>query len=179
MIPKALILDRDGTLIEHVPYLSDPARMVLLPGVQEGLDLARRSGAKLFLHTNQSGVGRGFFTMREVELCNGRLIEMLGDVFTAICCAPEAPGQPSAYRKPSPTFASEVMAAHGLAAGEICYVGDRGSDLATAAAAGTLGVGVATGLDDLSSELEALGFGGRFPVFADFLSAMKSLFPQP
>lgn len=178
MIPKALILDRDGTLIEHVPYLSDPAEVKLLPGVEEGLELAVRSGAKLFLHTNQSGVGRGFFGMKEVEQCNARLVEILAYGFEAICTAPEAPGMPSKYRKPSPEFAREVMAGYGYAAEEICYVGDRGSDLAAAAAAETRGVGVATGLDDLQAELDALGYGKRFPVFGDFLSAMKFLFPK-
>lgn len=178
MIPKALILDRDGTLIEHVPYLCDPAEMRLLPGVVEGLDLAVRSGAKLFLHTNQSGVGRGMFGMEEVEKCNGRLLEMLEHGFERICTAPEAPGAPSKYRKPSPEFAKEVMAEYGFSAEEICYVGDRGSDLGAAAAAGTRGVGVATGLDDLQAELEAQGYGQMFPVFGDFLSAMKFLFPQ-
>ena len=181
MKPKALILDRDGTLIEHVPYLSDPAEMRLLPGVVEGVDLALRSGAKLFLHTNQSGVGRGYFGMEEVHKCNAHLVEILGrgeDVFEAVCSAPEAPGEPSKYRKPSPEFAKEVMAKTGVRVEEICYVGDRGSDLATAAAAGTQGAGVATGLDDLQAELEGLGFENRFPVFPDFLSAMKHLFPQ-
>ena len=181
MIPKALILDRDGTLIEHVPYLSDPAEMRLLPGVLEGLDLAARSGAKLFLHTNQSGVGRGYFGMEQVHRCNAHLVEMLGrgaDVFGAVCSAPEAPGEPSKYRKPSPEFAKQVMGSTGFNAEEIYYVGDRGSDLATAAAAGTCGVGVATGLDDLQAELDELGLGEQFPVFRDFLSAMKHLFPQ-
>lgn len=179
MIPKALILDRDGTLVEHVPYLCDPAEMRLLPGVEEGLDLAVRAGAKLFLHTNQSGVGRGMFGMEEVERCNGRLLEMLEHRFERICTAPESPSEPSKYRKPSPKFAMEVMEEYGFSAEELCYVGDRGSDLGAAAAAETRGVGVATGLDDLQAELEALGFADRFPVFNDFFSAMKFLFLQP
>ena len=45
---KGLILDRDGTLIEHVPYLADPAGVVILPGVREGLEQARAAGLKLF-----------------------------------------------------------------------------------------------------------------------------------
>lgn len=178
MMTKALILDRDGTLIEHVPYLSDPSEMRLLPGVEEGLDLAVRSGAKLFLHTNQSGVGRGMFEMDAVEICNRRLLEMLDHGFERICTAPEAPGEPSKYRKPSPEFAKEVMAEYGFSGEDVCYVGDRGSDLGAAAAAGTRGVGVATGLDDLQAELEAQGYGDRFPVFGDFLSAMKFLFQK-
>ncbi|MGJ8633751.1 MAG: D-glycero-alpha-D-manno-heptose-1,7-bisphosphate 7-phosphatase [Luteolibacter sp.] len=178
MIPKALILDRDGTLIAHVPYLSNPDEMVFLPGVVEGLEIARETGVKLFLHTNQSGVGRGMFSMDDVGACNDRLNEMLGYGFEKVCIAPEAPGEPSKYRKPSAEFAKEVMGEFGFSEEEICYVGDRGSDIAAAEAAGTRGVGVHTGLDDLPAELEALGLSGKYPVFPDFLSAIEFLFPK-
>ncbi|MFD2257531.1 D-glycero-alpha-D-manno-heptose-1,7-bisphosphate 7-phosphatase [Luteolibacter algae] len=180
MTPKALILDRDGTLIEHVPYLSNPKDIRLLPGVEEGLRLALDSGAKLFLHTNQSGVGRGYFDIEAVDRCNNRLFEILGEnvPFQAVCSAPEAPGMPSKYRKPSPRFAREVMNEYSFRPDEVCYVGDRGSDIATAEAAGTRAVGVATGLDDLRSEIGALKLLQKYPVFTDFLSAMKFLFPK-
>jgi len=182
MKPKALILDRDGTLIEHVPYLHEPAEVRLLPGVGEALRLARDTGAALFLHTNQSGVGRGMFGLPAAEACTERMVELLGlgpEPFRRVCIAPEAPGERSVYRKPSPEFAEEVMAEFGWSSEEICQVGDRGSDLATAAAAGIRGVGVATGLDDLRRELGELGLSERFPVFDDLLSAMHHLFPSP
>ena len=181
MIPKALILDRDGTIIEHVPYLADPKDVRLLPGAREALELAIGSGAILFLHTNQSGIGRGYFARPDAEACNARMIDLLAlgpDPFRRICIAPEVPGTPSEYRKPSPSFAHEVMHEHGLSAGEICYLGDRGSDLATAHAAGTRGIGVASGLDDLRQELTDLGLGDQFPVFDNLLSALHHLYPS-
>ncbi|MCU0779691.1 MAG: HAD-IIIA family hydrolase [Akkermansiaceae bacterium] len=181
MKPRALILDRDGTLIEHVPYLSDPADVRLLPGARAALERALTHGATLFLHTNQSGVGRGWFDLTAVERCNRRLIELLGlgpEPFARICVAPEAPDEPSHYRKPSPRFAHELMREFGWAPGALCYVGDRGSDLATAAAAGVRGVGVATGLDDLAAELAALGLAD-YPVFDSLSAAVAYLFPDP
>lgn len=144
---RALILDREGTLIEHVPYLHKPADVRVLPGVREGLAAARAAGLKLFLHTNQSGVGDGEQA------------------------APEHPKEPAVYRKPSPRFAREIMAEHGFASGELCYIGDRGSDLETAHAAGTRAVGVATGLDDLEAELREAGLG-HYPVFKSFRAAI-------
>lgn len=171
---KALVLDRDGTLIEHVPYVHDPAQIRLLPEVREGLAAARAAGVRLFLHTNQSGVGRGMFTLAQAEACTARMIELfdLGPApFARICTAPEAPEAPAIYRKPSPRFAREIMAEFGFAPEELCYVGDRGSDLATGHAAGTRGVGVATGLDDLASELREAGLG-RYPVFKSFRAAI-------
>lgn len=181
MKTTALILDRDGTLIEHVPYLSDPADVRLLPGVRDALLLAQAAGAKLFLHTNQSGVGRGMFQLPCVHSCNGRLVELLDlgpAPFARICIAAEAPGQASEYRKPSPRFAEEVMREYQLDASEICYVGDRGSDLQTARNAGSRGVGVATGLDDLRLELQHQGLADDYPVFDSLGAALRYLFPD-
>lgn len=182
MKPRALILDRDGTLIEHVPYLADPANVRLLPNVRESLEYVRALGVRLFLHSNQSGVGRGLFNLESVESCNSRMIELLGlgkEVFERICIAPEHPDEPSFYRKPSPDFAREIMRETGLAPDEICYIGDRGSDLATAHASGTRGVGVATGLDDLRTELHTLGLADAYPVFDSLDEAIRYLLPTP
>jgi D-glycero-D-manno-heptose 1,7-bisphosphate phosphatase len=178
--PVALVLDRDGTLIEHVPYLSDPADVRLLPGVREALHHAVSHEALLFLHTNQSGIGRGLFELSDAHACNARLIELLGlgpAPFQEICIAPEAPDQPADYRKPSPKFAQEICQNHGLLPGQLCYIGDRGSDLMTAQLAGTRGIGVASGLDDLSAELHAQGLADSFPVFDSLSAAIHHLFP--
>lgn len=91
-VPRTIFLDRDGTLIENRHYLSSPEGVALLPGVCEALARVREAGAKLFLFTNQSGVGRGYFTLADVEGVNRRMIEMLGlgdDLFAGICIAPE------------------------------------------------------------------------------------------
>jgi D-glycero-D-manno-heptose 1,7-bisphosphate phosphatase len=77
-LPQAVFLDRDGTLIENRHYLASPEGVALLPGVREGLQVARDRGAKLFLFTNQSGVGRGMFTLADVEAVNRRMIEAIG-----------------------------------------------------------------------------------------------------
>jgi D-glycero-D-manno-heptose 1,7-bisphosphate phosphatase len=176
MKPAALILDRDGTLIEHVPYLCDPAEVRLLPGVREALQTALAAGIRLFLHSNQSGVGRGYFELAAVTACNDRLIELLDlgpQPFARICIAPEAPDQPSDYRKPSPLLAREIMRDFGLQPAAVWYLGDRGSDLATAHAAGTRGIGIATGLDDLRAELAALGLTAEFPVVDSIAAAVQ------
>lgn len=136
---QAIFLDRDGTLIENRHYLGSPEGVALLPGVREALRWARDNGTKLFLFTNQSGVGRGYFTMADVEAVNRRMIEMLGlgdDLFAAVCIAPEAPGDSIAYRKPSPRFILEMLAEHGLAADACWMVGDGPADWEAAVNAG-------------------------------------------
>ena len=130
-LPQAVFLDRDGTLIDNRHYLASPQGVAVLPGVREGLQVARERGAKLFLFTNQSGVGRGMFTLADVEFVNRRMIEMLGlgdDLFAGVCIAPERPDEPVVYRKPSPRFIHEMLAEHGFAAEAAWMVGDSPSD---------------------------------------------------
>ena len=129
--PQAVFLDRDGTLIENRHYLASPEGVAVLPGVREGLARARATGAKLFLFTNQSGVGRGMFTLADVEAVNWRMIEAIGlgdDLFAGICIAPERPDEPSRYRKPSPRFIEEMLAEFSLSRESSWMIGDRPSD---------------------------------------------------
>jgi D-glycero-D-manno-heptose 1,7-bisphosphate phosphatase len=129
--PRAIFLDRDGTLIRHVHYLRDPAEVVLLPGVREALARAREASVKLFLFTNQSAVGRGMFTLAEVEACNSRMIELLGlgcQPFDAVCVATETPTEPQRYRKPSPRFILEMLDLHGIDPATAWMLGDSPVD---------------------------------------------------
>jgi len=128
---RGLFLDRDGTLIEHVPYLSRPEEVVLLPGVREALATSLAHGVKLFLFTNQSGVGRGFFTLEDVDAVNRRMIALLGlgdEPFTAVCIAPEHPDAPAVYRKPSPRFILEMLSRYGIPAEAAWMIGDSPCD---------------------------------------------------
>ena len=139
MLPKALFLDRDGTLIADRHYLADPAGVELLPGVRDTLQRFLAEGCRLFLLTNQSGVGRGLFPIEAVHRCNERMQELLAlpaPGFTEICIAPETPGMPAVYRKPSPRFIHEMMARYSLAAAEVWMAGDRLNDVQTGLNAG-------------------------------------------
>lgn len=170
-----IFFDRDGTLIEHVPYLSSPDQVRLLPATQQAIEMAVQRGSLLFLHTNQSAVGRGFCSIEDVHRCNDRMLDLigLGNVFAEICIAPEAPDKPSKYRKPSPEFAIEKMQQLQLKANQVFYIGDRITDLLTAKAAGVRGIGVCTGLVDLVSELQTAGLQSEFPLCDDLFQAVK------
>lgn len=169
-----VILDRDGTLIEHTPYLSSPTQVVLLPKVKEGLALLKKADCRLFLHTNQSGIGRGYFTLEDAQACNREMIKQIGlgdDIFDAICLAPEHPDAPSRYRKPSPAWAQELMQRKKLSANSICYVGDTLTDMQTADNCGCIGLAVGTGLCDIRSELTQANL--PMSVYDTFLSAAE------
>jgi HAD superfamily hydrolase (TIGR01662 family) len=105
---KALFLDRDGTLIFDKVYLADPAGVELIPGAADALRHARSLGYKLFLFTNQSGIGRGLHTIEDTHRVNARMEEMLGlprPTFEGICIAPEHPER-------SPRLPQAIAALH-------------------------------------------------------------------
>jgi D-glycero-D-manno-heptose 1,7-bisphosphate phosphatase len=168
-VSRALFLDRDGTLIVDKVYLADPAGVELLPGAAEGLARARALGFKLFLFTNQSGIGRGLHTIEDTHRVNARMEELLGlppPIFDGICIAPEAPGEPSSYRKPSPLFIQQTLAEHHLDPGGCWMIGDSPADVGAALAAGIRAAAVRTGKVPPESIPEVAQ--GRVPVFADF-----------
>jgi D-glycero-D-manno-heptose 1,7-bisphosphate phosphatase len=145
---KALFLDRDGTIIVDKHYLADPAGVELIPGVRSALQRARELGYKLFLFTNQSGIGRGLYTLDDVLLVNARmetLLALASPLFTELCIAPEAPDQPSRYRKPSPRFIQEMIAAHHLDPAHCAMIGDRPSDAQAGLNAGIRSIAICTG----------------------------------
>ncbi|MFI5356772.1 MAG: D-glycero-alpha-D-manno-heptose-1,7-bisphosphate 7-phosphatase [Opitutales bacterium] len=174
---KALFLDRDGTLIFDKDYLADPAQVELLPGVPAALRRAQALGYRLFLFTNQSGIGRGFNTLEQVLACNRRMLELLGlgdALFTDVCIAPEAPDQPSHYRKPSPNFILESIARHALTPTDCWMIGDRDTDVQAGLNAGIHAVAVCTGKYDETgwrARLPAPAF--LFPDLAAFVATLK------
>lgn len=140
---NALFLDRDGTLIVHRPYLCEPEKVELLPGVRDTMHRLVKDGFQLFLFTNQSGVGRGWFTIEDVDRCNRRMMELMElplTVFSGICVAPELPNSPSKYRKPSPRFILEMMTKYQLQADRTVMIGDARSDIEAGLNAGVQAV---------------------------------------
>lgn len=132
MMDKALFLDRDGTLIVNRDYLADPAKVELMPGARETLYYFVAQGYRLFLFTNQSGVGRGMFSLDAVHRCNERMLELLDlpfPGFTEVCIATESPDMPTVYRKPSPRFILEMIEKYSLTPSETWMVGDMPSDI--------------------------------------------------
>ena len=174
---KALFLDRDGTLIYDKEYLGDPAGVELIPGVRDALARAQSLGYRLYLLTNQSGIGRGYHTLADTVRCNERMEQLLAPgtpLFAGICIAPEAPGQPSLYRKPSPRYILEMLARDNLDPAQCWMVGDREADVETGIAAGIRAAAVCTG-KLARGEWDALGAYKGAPVFDDLAAFVKTL----
>ena len=134
-----LLLDRDGTIIKDKHYLADPEGVELFPGVAEVLAAAISRGMRLFLVSNQSGIGRGMFSHEAAEAVNERLACLLrrnGVVFTDMMICPHAPDAECDCRKPATGMWRELSRRHGLEAGKTLMLGDKEEDILFAANAG-------------------------------------------
>lgn len=141
--PKAILFDRDGTLIVDRHYLSDPAGVLPLPTARWAVRRARDAGLSLAVVTNQSGVARGLMTRSEMEQVNDRLNRLIGPFgYWAVCC--HGPGEGCGCRKPAPGLIQEAAGALGFAPGDCAVIGDIGADVDAARAAGARAVLVPT-----------------------------------
>jgi HAD superfamily hydrolase (TIGR01662 family) len=138
-----VLFDRDGTLVEDVPYNGDPALVSPLPGAREALDRLRGEGVRVGLVTNQSGVARGLLTPEQVSAVNDRVQELLGPFETVQVCL-HGSEDGCACRKPEPGMVKAACLETGVEPDQCVVVGDIGSDVAAAEAAGATGVLVPT-----------------------------------
>lgn len=135
-------------MIRETFYLADPAGVELLPGAAAGLRQLAAAGAVFAIVSNQSGVGRGYFTTADVEAVNAEMARQLRDAGVSISqvyYCPHAPDSDCACRKPSPSLLQQAAADSGLALDQAFCIGDKASDVEAGRAAGCRTVLVLTG----------------------------------
>ncbi|MEU6865908.1 HAD family hydrolase [Streptomyces sp. NPDC046876] len=143
-MPSAVLFDRDGTLVEDVPYNGDPGRVRAMPTAREAVALLRGLGVPVAVVSNQSGVGRGVLTRRQVRAVADRVDALLGPLgLWAVC--PHRPDEGCGCRKPLPGLVLAACAALGADPRRAVVIGDIGADVAAARAAGAGAVLVPTG----------------------------------
>jgi D-glycero-D-manno-heptose 1,7-bisphosphate phosphatase len=129
---SAIFLDRDGTMIVEKNYLHRPEDVEIFPATPVGLKKLCDAEFKLFIVSNQSGVGRGYFTMADVDKVNQHICTELaknGVRIEKIYIAPEKPGSPSRGRKPSPQFLFDARDEFNLDLSQSFLIGDKLIDL--------------------------------------------------
>ena len=165
---RAVFLDRDGTILDELGYLGDPAELRFLPGVAAPLRRLSEAGFFLCVATNQSGVARGYFDEVALESVHERMLSELaakGCRIDAVVHCPHHPDHgPEPYRKrcacrkPAPGLFLEAASRFGLHLPTSWAVGDSHRDLEAARRAGIPGrILVLTGkgrdtLEELSEE---------------------------
>ena len=141
--PKAVLFDRDGTLVADVPYHGDPGRVVVMPGAREAVERVRAAGMATAVVSNQSGVARGRIRAEQVEAVNRRIEELLGPLGPWLVC-PHGPWEGCGCRKPAPGLIEAAAGALGVEVADCVVIGDIGADVEAARAAGARGVLVPT-----------------------------------
>jgi histidinol-phosphate phosphatase family protein len=144
----AVFLDRDGTIIVEKNYLSAPDQVMLLDGVVDGLARLGQQGLPLIIVSNQSGIGRGYFTMQDLAAVNARIDELLkaeGVTISGWYICPHAPEMACKCRKPLPGLIDAACSDHDLDPELSFVIGDKRTDLDLAAAVGAHGILVTTG----------------------------------
>ena len=133
--PAAVLFDRDGTLVRDVPYNGSPERVEPVAGARRALDRLRAAGIAVGIVTNQSGIGRGRLAPDAVACVHRRVEDLLGPFATWAVC-PHAPEDACACRKPAPGLVLQAASVLGVAPSQCAVVGDIGSDVEAARAAG-------------------------------------------
>lgn len=140
---KAVLFDRDGTLVVDVPYNGDPQLVRPMEAAAPALARVRRAGLATGVISNQSGVARGLLTLDQVQAVNERIDQIMGPFDVWEVC-PHGPGDGCQCRKPKPGMIVNACRRLGVEPGEAAFIGDIGADVEAATAAGVRGVLVPT-----------------------------------
>jgi len=140
---RAVLFDRDGTLVVDVPYNGNPALVRPMPGAREVLDSLRADGIATGVVSNQSGIASGLISEDDVASVNARVEELLGPFDVWEVC-PHSDQDNCSCRKPAPGMVHSACRKLGIDESEAALIGDIGADVLAAEAAGATGVLVPT-----------------------------------
>ncbi len=148
MSNRAVFLDRDGVLMADTNYVGHVERVIILDDAPAALRRLQDAGYRLFVVTNQSGVGRGYFTREAVEEIHTLLDQKFaaaGAKIDRYYVCPHHPEDNCDCRKPKPKSLLDAAAKYGLNLAQCFMIGDRASDIQCGRNAGTRTVLVLTG----------------------------------
>jgi histidinol-phosphate phosphatase family protein len=146
MSNRAIFLDKDGTLVEDVPYNVDPGRIHLAHGAAGALPLLHEAGYRLVVISNQSGVARGYFAEEALIAVEQRMRELLAEIGVPLAgfyyCPHHPAGAVTRYavacscRKPRPGLIQRAGFEQGVDLRRSWFIGDILDDVEAGHAAG-------------------------------------------
>ncbi|HEX4049618.1 MAG TPA: HAD family hydrolase [Steroidobacteraceae bacterium] len=131
-VERVVLMDRDGTLVVDRDYLADPAGLEFLPGAVEALRRLHERGYRIVIISNQSGVGRGLFSLERLREINARLAQMVreaGAALAGIYCCPHRPDENCVCRKPNVELVRQAAQELHFDPAAAVMIGDRDSDI--------------------------------------------------
>lgn len=167
---SAAFLDRDGTVIRDRTYVDDPADVEMIPGAAEAIALLNARSIPVVLVTNQSGIGRGYYSeadYRAVAEVVERKLAVRGCAVDDVRYCPHAPEEGCGCRKPAIGMYRRAAERLGVDLGRALYAGDKPSDVRPALETGGTGFLLRTGREHDPEEVP-----GGVAVADDLLDAV-------
>jgi histidinol-phosphate phosphatase family protein len=146
-LPSAVFLDRDGTIIKDMDFISRPEQVELIDGAAEAIARANAALVPVIVATNQSGIGRGYFTVADYERVDARMKELLaerGARIDATYFCPHLPDEGCRCRKPGTLMFEWARDDHGIDLASALFIGDKMRDIEPAFSFGARAVLVPT-----------------------------------
>lgn len=172
---KSVILDRDGVInFESKTYVKSPEEWIPIPGSLKAISQLNKAGFLVFIATNQSGVGRGLFSLATLELTHQKLISSLMEYnghIDGIYFCPHTPQDNCRCRKPLPGMLENIRHDFKIDLKETFVVGDSFRDIQAGLATGSKTLLVKTGNGLLTIEEHSNELGDTF-ILPDLLSAV-------
>jgi D-glycero-D-manno-heptose 1,7-bisphosphate phosphatase len=144
-LPVAFFLDRDGTVMEDAHYIKSPDQVRLIPGAAAAVKRINDAQIPVIVVTNQSGIGRGLFTVKDYEAVKTRFESLLAREGAHVDASYYCPDHPSATgsskcRKPATQMFEEAIRDFSLNPASVAYIGDRWRDVAASKKLGGRGI---------------------------------------
>jgi D-glycero-D-manno-heptose 1,7-bisphosphate phosphatase len=149
----AVFLDRDGTIMRDVNYCGDPGQVQVFPETAPALQRLKGAGFDLYIITNQSGIGRGYFTEQDYRAVEAEVERQVGaGLINGTYFCPDAPEDACECRKPSPALIQQAARDHALDLHRSFMIGDKQIDAECGRNAGLRTVLVQTGQEQHDPE---------------------------
>lgn len=152
---KAVFLDRDGTLNIDTGYISDPKELVFIRGAKKAVKLLKDKSFLIYVITNQSGVGRGFFSVEKLEAVHDKMLSEFdkeGIKIDGIFYCPHHPNEKCQCRKPKPKMVFDIVNSNKINLTKSYFIGDKLIDVQTGKNAGCRTILVETGEPRIEDE---------------------------
>ena len=147
-IQRAVFLDRDGTIMTDVEYCGDPKNVKVFASAPDALRRLRGAGYKIIIISNQSGIGRGYFSEAEYRAVEAEVERQIGDgLIDATYFCQDAPDQATDRRKPGPEMILEAARDHQIDLRRSFMIGDKPIDVECGRRAGVRTILVQSGLE--------------------------------
>jgi len=129
---KAIFVDRDGTINRDVHYLDSPDKFIMYLGVGQGIKTLKKKGYKIIVITNQSGIGRGYFTEKQLLSIHKKMAEefqQFGVALDGIYYCPHHPDDQCNCRKPRTGLFEKAITDHDIDVKKSFMIGDKILDI--------------------------------------------------